>query len=285
MSDIDLGNHVFQEAVIGPFAGVFDNHRCIRGLTVVEYEGQGSGLFESIAATGEVRHLILEDVLISAYSGSIYVGTIAGFNSGVISRCSVSGVIFGAMHAGGIVDANFGFMEECRSDCLISTRSGGGLVYVNKGQIKDCYAAGQVLAEDASGFASHNTYTISRCYSVCRIVSTGSESGGFLGRSSYPCKGLRSCYFLDPLGGGSPVSCQAVPLTSGQMHQLASFVGWDFKGIKGHRGPDIWFMPDGGYPSLSWFGKRPIPTVLGLSAEEARKRVADAGFPRRTYGV
>ncbi len=273
--DIDLADRVFRDAVIGPFAGVFDGAGFrIRNLTVTG----GSGLFESINAAGEVRNLILEDVLVLVYDGPLFAGSLTAVNGGTISRCSVSGTLMADGLAGGMVSINVGLIEECRSLCTISARTAGGLVLSNKGRIRDCYAAGHLLAEFSGGFAYDNAYSISRCYSVSRIESTVSAEGNFLNGTDCSWTKPKDCYFLDPLGGETPTSDLGVPLTGAQMRQRENFVGWDFEGVGDDGGSDTWFLPEDGYPELSWLGTRRIPRVAGLAVEEACKLLEEAGF-------
>ncbi len=274
-SDIDLADRVFRDAVIGPFAGLFDGAGFrIRNLTVTG----GSGLFESINAAGEVRNLILEDVLVLVYEGPLFAGSLTAVNGGTISRCSVSGTLMADGLAGGMVSINVGLIEECRSLCTISARTAGGLVLDNKGRIRDSYAAGHLLAEFSGGFAYDNAYSIRRCYSVSRIEIAVSAEGSFLNRIDCGWTKPKDCYFLDPLEGETLTSDLGVPLTGVQMRQRESFAGWDFEGVGDDGGFDTWFMPEDGYPELSWLGTRRIPRVAGLAAEEVCKLLEEAGF-------
>jgi hypothetical protein len=122
-ADIDLDPNlpwgkVFDHAVIAPtadraepnsvfegtaFSGVFDgNTHTVSNLTVrgVNY----LGLFGR--TSGSVRNLCLDDVAISG--SGYYAGGVAGYNAGVVSRCSSIGVLQGRTHVGGLIGYNAG---------------------------------------------------------------------------------------------------------------------------------------------------------------------------------
>ena len=76
------------------YTGTFDgNGKTITGLTINQSTTDNIGLFTSIAESGTVKNLTLDNVDITANSN---VGAIAGENRGTIENCSVSGSVTGS---------------------------------------------------------------------------------------------------------------------------------------------------------------------------------------------
>lgn len=117
-------------------------------------------------------------------------------------------------------------------------------------------------------------------YSIAQVTGGGDNLyvGGLLGRGDAP----DNCYFLAPPEGSGPDNGAGTPLTSEEMKQQASFVGWDFLGIGEDAATDQWFMPEDAYPVLAWQADvtdlHAIPYVAGLPLAEAEAALTAAGF-------
>ena len=119
---------------ISDFAGTFDgNNKTITGLTINQSATDNVGLFTSIAESGTVKNLTLDNVNIIANSN---VGAIAGENRGTVENCSVSGSVTSSAgvnnsNVGGIVGLNRGTITGCTTKGSVKAESGiwvGGLL-------------------------------------------------------------------------------------------------------------------------------------------------------------
>ncbi|MCX5645133.1 MAG: PASTA domain-containing protein [Phycisphaerae bacterium] len=214
------------------------------------------------------------------------VGGLVGQNSTLISGCYATGSVTGQNEVGGLVGSNLGLITSSYSDATVVGygRSAGGLAGDSRGAISACYSTGSAeTGDEAGGLVGSNSGKISMSYSVAPALSYGWYAGGLVGRGSTGTSSVvGGCYFLAPSEGGGPDNGIASPLTSAQMKQQASFVGWGFWGtaLDGANAP--WFMPAHAYPVLVWqteiTGLRTVPNVAGLSLDEAKAALTAAGF-------
>lgn len=223
-SDIDLagvaftpiGQTTFGDSVIhydGTFHGA---HHRVRNLSIQLPTTDVIGLFGKLGPNAVVEDLGVENVNLR---GQLCVGGFAAENDGIVRRCYVTGNVVGATYIGGMVGDNRAIMEDCYADVSVTgTSSVGGFAGVT--------------------FLSP-TYT--RCYSV-GSVSGSSSQGGFIGGVIGPHV-VTNCYW-DTQSSGAATSNGGTGLTTAQMMQQASFVGWDFIAT--------WTMPGGDYPRLAW---------------------------------
>ena len=203
---------------VAPFAGVFDGN----GKTITfsnvnfvaypqsTYEFYYYGLFDSIGSTGVVSNLKLAGSMsitnpsIKEVS-SLYVGAVAGSNSGTIKNVtcqltSISATGTGIVRVGGIVG-----------------NIGAG------GTIRNCYTTGTIIAKNTidsntgnsgvicGGIAGYMSYngTIEYCYSSATIESwsctptTDATAGGILGFaylwSTYGTITVSGCVGMNPV--------------------------------------------------------------------------------------
>jgi hypothetical protein len=170
-------------------------------------------------------------------SGDKYVGGIIGSHFGRVHNCSAAGIISGDSSVGGLVGTNSnsptwntlpGEIKNSYSTCRVSgTFKVGGLVGVTDSQttIVNCYATGQVTAN--------------------------SEVGGVVGRNSGAS--VSGC-FWDQETSGLSVSSGGTGLSTAQMQDPATYLnaGWDIVGETANGTDDIWTMPEGDYPELTW---------------------------------
>ncbi len=280
IADIDLDPNLSQDYAFteGPirrsFSGVFDGrgHR-VRHLTIIDSTDEDHtdcALFGSIAFAGEVKRLVLEDVHIESSSSRGQVGAVCAYNEGIISQCSVTGVLAGDFLSGGLLAWNNGVVEECSSICTVSGSTAGGLIGYHTGRVRDCHTSGRVSGAAASGLAGESTSApISRCYATCQVESTGLCTGGLTWGNEFLMSAVESSYFLDPSEGGGPDNGYGAPLSSEQMADPSNFEGWDFWGMEGDGRRALWYVPDDGFPRLVWQVSEPGFRSTGLPNEQA----------------
>ncbi|SCY70677.1 hypothetical protein [Butyrivibrio sp. INlla14] len=137
-SDISLIGTEFTR--IPQFGGFFDGGgHTISGLNI----GTGisnCGLFSNIQKSGVVINLNVKGTIIPS-GEQVMVGGICAENSGVISKCSYTGVISGNDYVGGIAGINqlSGVIDDCSCTGYIhGVHFTGGICGENIGNITDC---------------------------------------------------------------------------------------------------------------------------------------------------
>ncbi|MEN6575684.1 MAG: PASTA domain-containing protein [Phycisphaerales bacterium] len=249
-ADIDLdpslpGGRVFRGAVVtvtgvisrgpvssrGGFDGSFDGAgHVIRNCTIcAESGGSNAALFHRVSSQGHVRDLRLEEVTIlgvaDTYSGCY--AALAGWNAGLITDCSATGLVIAgdkADLAGGLVCQNAGIVRRCSSGCDVSGGVAGGLVGQNdaSGRIEFCSADGIVFDSDADttgvgGLVGVNLGMVRGCSSGGYIV--GDSAGGVAGsnagtiRESCSLETLfdgQSCGGIASLNSGTILNCYSI---------------------------------------------------------------------------
>jgi hypothetical protein len=209
-------------------------------------------LINLIEAGGEVRNLGLPNVHIDALGVSI--GGLAVTNQGTIRDCYVQGELAADGLTGGLVGANAG-----------------------SGTVTDCYASVSIRrAKPAGGLvgAVHDG-SITRCYCAARFLDDPNET--FLPLVGIATSAVGSYFLFE--GASAPAS--GVPLTDAEMKTQGSFEGWDFYGRNVDGLQDTWFMPDDGYPLLSWqieTGLVRVPDLAGTPADQAEDILNAAGL-------
>jgi len=131
-ADINLdpnlpGCKVFDRAVIGSFAGVFDGKgRTISHLTIKG--GSNLGLFGDLEYGGKVKDVAVMDASITGAGD--FVGGLAGLNRGIVEQCYSAGAVTGTDdHVGGLVGiGSSGAVTACFWDTQTSGQgqSAGG---------------------------------------------------------------------------------------------------------------------------------------------------------------
>lgn len=131
-ADVDMAGRTYYQALIAPdvdasrsgfqgtsFRGTFDGAgHTIRNLTIRHGDVRHDyvGLFGMVAETGRIEALHLVDAEVQGGSRSYrYVGVLAGYNAGTISRCSATGVLRGN-YGDGLVGVNTGTLTGCRAE-------------------------------------------------------------------------------------------------------------------------------------------------------------------------
>jgi len=303
VADIDLdpnlpGNPVFDKAAIAPassgregthgspFTGVLDgNGRTISHLKIAGREY--IGLFGQLASGAEVRDLGVVDIHITG-SGA-YVGGLAGYSEGAVTRCFSTGSVGGTgskfggtgSNVGGLVGRNHnGRLTQCYSTCAVSLtwRAGvGGLVGYNNsgGYVLDCYSTGAVTGGDCvGGLVGQNYGRVTQCYSIGEVLGS-STVGGLVGSNS----GTTSGCFWDTQTSGLSTSAGGTGLTTAQMQDARTYLaaGWDFVDEVENGTHQIWQMPsEGGYPVLAILNGYTPPKLHGQGTPEDPYLISDA---------
>ncbi|MBN1506545.1 MAG: PASTA domain-containing protein [Sedimentisphaerales bacterium] len=246
--------------------------------------------------------------------GTVHVGGLIAENSGALSFCHSTGDVVGTDTVGGLVGMNTGTITSsyCAATVwamgrwtggLVGYNSGkitssyadatvtgeyefvGGLVGDNGGVVSSCYSTGSVTGEDmVGGLVGISGGKIITSYSAATVLGYGRRDGGLVGLLDARAPKVdpaKDCYFLDPADGGGVDNGIGTPLTSEEMKQQSSFVGWDFWGISEDGMNDVWFMPKNAYPILAWqeaTGLRRVPEVSGMSLDQAKAALTAAGF-------
>ena len=139
------------------FAGALDgNGYTLRNLTINLPEAGGVGLFGTLAKTGVVRNLTLENASVTGRGG-----------------------------AGALVGANFGYIADCQASVKVVGRlASGGLVGGHAGQVVNCHVRGEVSGQAAIGGLAGDMNGVVRDSSAAVRVTAGKGVGGLVGLST-----------------------------------------------------------------------------------------------------
>ena len=168
---------------------------------------------------------------------TVYMGGIAGVNSGRIQNCAVSGYSIsgskkiyvrsnGTFYFGGITGSNRGTITNCEADTpLINSEILYGNAYIagfagentSGGRIRNSYAIGHVMVENAkggktviSGFTARNAGYLSGDYCAVALTASGATT---------------SSYGFAPRGGSIASDCSY--LSGGTFRYLGSLYAFD----------------------------------------------------------
>jgi len=161
------------------------------------------GLFFGLEDSACISNLTLLDASIT---GSGWVGSLAGFNSGgTVSNCHVSCTVKG-QSAGGLIGYNFGTVRSCSGTGTVNGDGSGGLIGANDGLISDCYCLALVTGTSSvGGLVGSNIWgTVTRCYSTGTVVG-GNDVGGFVGVEGSYGATILDCYCSGPVSGGNRI--------------------------------------------------------------------------------
>ncbi|PMS33870.1 two-partner secretion domain-containing protein [Trinickia symbiotica] len=259
-----------------PFSGQFDGmYHTIDNILIMPVYSTPyaspplpAGLFGVIGSAGVVRNLSMTNGRSSPINYGYTMsqgGLLAGINQGHIANVFVSGSLTALdyMDLGGLVGQNVGLIERSAANVAVSARTSylGGLVGENDGTITQSYSTGSVQGINhpslPGGLVAYNTGTISQSFVTGPITGdwmttpylgalTGANSGTVTADNYW---NVETTGLTPTHGGGAPASNG---LTTAQMSNPASFVGWDF----GSNG--AWAMPAGAtHPVLRWQVEHP----------------------------
>ena len=205
------------------FAGTFDgNNKYISGLKIRNTDGNNNaGLFAQISGT--VKNLELRDVDIEvSVNPSKYVGAVAGYSTGTIENCVVSGTVTGkgqgsSFSVGGVVGGSYkAKIIGCSSTASVTGNGPagrvGGIVGSNMSSyVIACYHTDGAITGDgtdniyAGGVVGRNVASqVTACYASCNVnISNGQgNAGGVIGYdgggSSY-----NACYWAGTIKKGN----------------------------------------------------------------------------------
>lgn len=199
-------------APVENFTGYFDGRDyTISNLTVATPSKTYTGLFAEIKSSGYITNVKFENATIK---GGEYTGVLAGYCSGNVRFCEVSGAnIEGQSHTGGLVGAyDKGVMRSCyvSNVSIAGTDAIGGLIgTLYSGTIEKCYAKGNVAGVQAIGgligrTKSNETTYVRQSYADT-LINARSNAGGFIGdieSLSANVLEISDCYSKGAIQGG-----------------------------------------------------------------------------------
>jgi hypothetical protein len=268
-ADIDLdpnlpGRKVFDKAVIAPdindagdgfqgatFTGVFDGD----GYTIINLTISGRrylGLFGQLGLGAMISNLGLEAIDVNGTSD--YIGGLAGYNEGHITKNYSTGMVHGDDEIGGLLGDNLGYVTECYSAGSVKgDESVGGLVGGNYGSITTSYSTCMVSGwENVGGLSGYSSYDgqIIRCFST-GLVTGAEDVGGLVGGND---ANITDC-FWDMETSGQDTSVGGEGKATAEMQTASTFLeaGWDFVDETENGTEDIWSICEGtNYPRFVW---------------------------------
>lgn len=231
-ADIDLeanpqGEHVFGQAVIPVFTGVFDgnghtiSHLMIKGKSFL-------GLVGQLQPGGEIRNLGVVDANVTG--GGNYIGGVVANSRGAVSNCYSTGVLSGGVYVGGLV----GYSDY-------------------RGTVAGCYSTVAARGYVTGGLIGYNGGAVTQCYSTGAVTSYGTSRVGGLVADGH-VKNATAC-FWDTQTSGQIQSAGGTGKTTAEMQTATTFLdaGWDFTGETANGTKDVWWILEGkDYPRLWW---------------------------------
>lgn len=204
------------------FAGTFDgNDKYISELKIRNTDSNNAGLFAQISGT--VKDLELRDVDIKvSVNARKYVGAVAGYSTGTIENCVVSGTVTGngqgsGFSVGGVAGGNAGGkVVGCSSTASVTANGSssrvGGVVGNNmmNATVVACYHTGGAITGDgtgniyAGGVVGRNVVSqVTACYASCNVNISNAQgnAGGVIG---YDDGGsYNACYWAGTIKKGN----------------------------------------------------------------------------------
>ncbi|MFA5659055.1 MAG: Ig-like domain-containing protein, partial [Oscillospiraceae bacterium] len=184
------------------FEGTFDGDgHSITGLYVDDSTRTYAGLFDTLLTTSTVQDVVLNSCYINGVES---IGGIAGYSSGTISGCTVSGVVKAAGNmVGGITGNNGGTVNGCANFANVSgVHKVGGIAGTSSAEaslIYNCYNTGTISGSvdsssenysDTGGILGDDaTSTTANCYNLGNILGTNAVGGigGFISGTVTNC--------------------------------------------------------------------------------------------------
>ena len=289
-----------------PFTGTFDGNGFeIKGLQIRVNSlpsGTGNayvGLFAKNAGT--IKNLTVSGS-VSASSQTMYVGAIAGYNSGVIENCANVASVSASYsrYVGGITGYTATESEIIRCKNTSSVYCGnnnrgisvysGGISGYSEGAVSECYNIANVSSKSYGdgydyAYSSGSTCggTIANCYNTGNISATTQRGtyirvGGISADSSATINTcyntgtaekaisygtVTNCYFLN--GSGADTT-GAKSLTNAQMKIERIYVGFDFD--------NVWVLDKNSeYPYPQLQNNRQTHSVVGIEISSLPDKV------------
>ena len=206
------------------FAGTFDgNNKCISGLKIRNTDGNNAGLFAQISGTVKDLELRNVDIEVSV-NQSKYVGAVAGYSTGTIENCVVSGTVTGkgqglGFSVGGVVGGSSkAKIIGCSSTASVTGdgKAGrvGGIVGSNMSSsyVIACYHTGGAITGDgtgniyAGGVVGRNVASqVTACYASCNVNISNAigNAGGVIGYDDGGGSSYNACYWAGTIKEGT----------------------------------------------------------------------------------
>ncbi len=190
-----------------------------------------------------VEGTIGDSYAIGPVGGGLTVGGLVGACGGTVINCYAAGDVAGDDFVGGLFGGSSAVTTYCYATGSVrGVWVVGGLIGSFAGIMSDCYATGSVNGEVVvAGLIGRCSGTVTNCYSA-GALSGYSNVGGLVAENTGAVAGC----FWDVQTSGQATSAAGVGKTTAEMKQQTTFTdaGWDFD--------NIWWMPEGDYPSLVW---------------------------------
>jgi hypothetical protein len=207
-------------------------------LGLFGYTDNGS-IIQNIGVTNvDVKGAVTVNVSGTSTFSNLFVGSLAGYNKGIISNAYTTGKVFGKVdssnvytginYSGGLVGANTGIIENSytTTDVEVETLQiaknySGGLVGSNFGTIENSYAS--------------NTLTVA--------ASSDSSVGGLVGSSSSFSGATTNNSYYDKTKNTGIMSDSSLGKSTTDLKNLATFSDWDIESYTSNENT---------FPTLSW---------------------------------
>ncbi len=208
-----------------PFSGTFDGNGNVIAGVYINSSGDYQGLFGYADSNATLKNfgVVASYVYVKGgfSEGGDYVGSLVGFNKGIITNCYAIGNINGKT-AGGLAGSNSGTITDCYANGNVIGPYGsvgtystvGGLAGSNiGGTITNSYATGNIKGVTAGGLVGENGTnkmpkgTITNSYATGNV--DGGTAGGLVGRNiggtingSYATGSIGNVNSRDVVSGG-----------------------------------------------------------------------------------
>lgn len=179
-----LGNSSYK------FTGTFDGNNYTISNLYMNYSGfpiEGVGLFGYTSNSSTIKNLGVTDVNIRGYDQK--VGSLVGYNFGLITNSFSTGTLRGGSNVGGLVGTNAGTIEKSYSTSTVDGFNRvGGLVGVNSSIIRESYSNTDVYANHGQdivgGLVGENSGSVTNSYSIGDVNTNASDVGGLIGKNT-----------------------------------------------------------------------------------------------------
>lgn len=172
---------------IAEFGGIFEGRGYkITNLKINRDSERYCGLFGQVTSTATLSEIVLTNVEVN---GGEYTGALAGSCSGIVSNCSVQGIVNGSGNSiGGLVGSfNTGSIVNSNANVAVTGKEEvGGLVgTLHGGSVTQSYATGTVVgSENVGGLIGDISPTklteVNQTYADIRITAI-EDVGGLIG--------------------------------------------------------------------------------------------------------
>lgn len=191
------------------YTGIFDgNGYTISGLYINDPSTSGFAMFNQVGADAIIKNVTLTDTYVSA---STSAAGIAIINKGLISNCSVDGIItVGRCATAGIVVNNYGTIEKCVNYANIFGNEDayffGGINEFNYGTISGCINLGNIGNDQncqVGGITCSNYAIMNNCINLGAV--SGSTAVGGITAFAQSGSTTENCYYNTDVYSGPAI--------------------------------------------------------------------------------